>query len=127
MAPDENAVHGSTAAIGAMAEALACRHLGEQGLRLLARNYRCRHGEIDLIMRDGSTIVFVEVRLRNRTDFGSGAESVGAKKQARILASAEHYLQRHATLLVGCRFDVVSIRRIGDTHQLRWIRSAFGA
>ncbi len=60
-------------------------------------------------MRDGSTIAFIEVRLRNRTDFGSGAESVDARKQTRVSSSAEHYLQRHATLLADCRFDVVSI------------------
>ncbi|GMQ77282.1 MAG: hypothetical protein BMS9Abin01_2610 [Gammaproteobacteria bacterium] len=78
-------------------------------------------------MRDGPTIVFVEVRLRNRTDFGSGAESVDARKQARILSSAEHYLQRHATLLADCRCDVVSILQSGNTHRLEWIRNAFNS
>jgi putative endonuclease len=112
---------------GAWAEDLACRHLLDQGLRLVTRNYRCRHGEIDLVMRDGSTIAFIEVRLRNRTDFGSGAESVDARKQARLLSSAEHYLQRHATLLADCRFDVVSILQCGNTRQLEWIRNAFDA
>lgn len=122
-----NAARASTAELGAGAEGLACRHLLEQGLRLLTRNYRCRHGEIDLIMGDGPTIVFVEVRMRSRTDFGSGAQSVDTRKQARILRSAEHYLQRHATLLASCRFDVVSILRSGTAHQLEWIRDAFGA
>ncbi len=117
----------STVERGAWAEDLACRHLLDQGLRLVTRNYRCRHGEIDLVMRDGPTIVFVEVRLRNRTDFGSGAESVDARKQARILSSAEHYLQRHATLLADCRFDVVSILQSGNTHRLEWIRNAFNS
>ncbi|GMQ96211.1 MAG: YraN family protein [Gammaproteobacteria bacterium] len=112
---------------GTWAEDLACRHLLEQGLRLVARNYRCRHGEIDLVMRDGPTIVFVEVRLRNRTDFGSGAESVDARKQAHVSSSAEHYLQRHATLLADCRFDVVSILQSGDTYRLDWIRNAFNS
>ncbi|MEE9265768.1 MAG: YraN family protein [Gammaproteobacteria bacterium] len=112
---------------GAWAENLACQHLLDHGLRLVTRNYRCRHGEIDLVMRDGSTIAFIEVRLRNRTDFGSGAESVDARKQARLLSSAEHYLQRHATLLTDCRFDVVSILQCGNTQQLDWIRNAFNA
>lgn len=112
---------------GAWAEDLACRHLRDQGLRLVARNYRCRHGEIDLVMQDRSCIAFIEVRLRSRTDFGSGAESVDTRKQKRLLASAEHYLQRHATLLADCRFDVVSVLRSGKTHQLEWIRNAFGA
>jgi len=78
-------------------------------------------------MRDGSIIAFVEVRLRNRTDFGSGAESVDTRKQSRVLSSAEHFLQRHATLLAPCRFDVVSIQRSGNTHKLEWIRNAFSA
>ncbi len=117
----------STVERGAWAEDLAYRHLLDQGLRLVTRNYRCRHGEIDLIMRDGPTIVFVEVRLRNRTDFGSGAESVDARKQARVSSSAEHYLQRHATLLADCRFDVVSILQSGDTYRLDWIRNAFSS
>jgi putative endonuclease len=112
---------------GAWAEDLACKHLIDHGLRLVTRNYRCRHGEIDLVMRDGRTIAFVEVRLRNRTDYGTGAESVDARKQARLLSSAEHYLQRHATLLAKCRFDVVSILESGNTHRLEWIRNAFNA
>ncbi len=122
-----SAPRASTVARGAWAEDLACRHLLDQGLRLITRNYRCRYGEIDLVMRDAATIAFVEVRLRSRTDFGSGAESVDARKQARLLSSAEHYLQRHATLLADCRFDVVSIRRSADSHQLEWIRHAFTA
>lgn len=97
------------------------------GLRLIARNYRCRHGEIDLVMRDGTTIAFVEVRFRSRIDFGSGAESVDARKRARLLSTAEHYLQRHATLQVECRFDIVSILQNGKTHRLDWLQNAFGA
>ncbi len=122
-----NTARASTVERGAWAENLACRHLLDHGLRLVTRNYRCRHGEIDLVMRDGSTIAFIEVRLRNRTDFGSGAESVDIRKQARLLSSAEHYLQRHATLLADCRFDVVSILQSGNTQQLEWIRNAFNA
>jgi len=122
-----NTARASTVKRGSLAENLACRHLFDHGLRLETRNYRCRHGEIDLVMRDQSTIVFIEVRLRSRTDFGSGAESVDARKQARLLSSAEHYLQRHATLLADCRFDVVSILQSGDTYQLEWIRNAFSA
>ncbi len=117
----------SNVARGTWAEDLACRHLTDHGLRLIARNYRCRHGEIDLIMRDGAVIAFVEVRFRSRIDFGSGVESVDARKRARLLSSAEHYLQRHATLQVDCRFDVVSILKSRNTHQLNWLRNAFGA
>ena len=122
-----NGPRAGAVARGAWAEGLACQHLLDRGLRLAKRNYRCRHGEIDLVMRDAATIVFVEVRLRSRTDFGSGAESVDARKQARLLSSAEHYLQRHATLLADCRFDVVSIRRAANNYHLEWIRNAFTA
>lgn len=122
-----NAPPASSAELGAGAEELASRYLVRQGLLPLARNYRCRHGEIDLIMRDGDTIAFVEVRLRNRTDYGSAAESVDARKRAHILSTAEHYLKRHATLLARCRFDVVSVQRSRGAHRLQWIRDAFGA
>jgi putative endonuclease len=125
----------STVALGTGAEESACRYLLDRGLRLIARNYRCRYGEIDLIMGDdsgngstnGSTIVFVEVRMRSRTDFGSGAQSVDSRKQRRILRSAEHYLKRRATLLARCRFDVVSIHRAGNEHRINWIQNAFHA
>lgn len=117
----------SSAARGAWAEDIACSHLMARGLRLMARNYRCRHGEIDLVMRDGVTIAFVEVRFRSRADFGSGAESVDARKRARLVSTAEHYLQRHASLQVECRFDIVSILQTGNTYRLDWIQNAFGA
>jgi putative endonuclease len=117
----------SSAERGRWAEDLACRHLIDHGLVLVTRNYRCRHGEIDLIMRDGRTIAFVEVRLRSRIDYGTGAESVDTRKQTRLISSAEHYLQRHATVLAKCRFDVVSILERCETHRLEWIRNAFTA
>lgn len=122
-------VKGRTSSVkrGARAEDLACEHLVSHGLSLVTRNYRCRHGEIDLVMRDGNAIAFIEVRLRNRTDYGSGAESVDARKQARLVSCAEHYLQRHASLLAKCRFDVVSILESNNTHSLKWIRNAFNA
>lgn len=78
-------------------------------------------------MRDGKTIAFVEVRLRNRNDYGTGAESIDARKRYRLISSAEHYLQRNATLLAKCRFDVVSISDSNNTHRLEWIRDAFSA
>jgi putative endonuclease len=118
---------GNSSARGAWAEDLACRHLLDQGLVLLRRNYRCRRGEIDLVMRDGATIAFVEVRMRSRDDFGNGAQSVDQRKQSRVRSTAEHYLLRHANPLSACRFDVVSIGRAGDAHTLTWIRDAFRA
>jgi putative endonuclease len=110
---------------GIQAEETACRHLQYQGLRLLSRNYRCRGGEIDLIMRDGDSLVFVEVRYRRHDRYGSGAESVDLHKQGRIIRCAHHYLQRHpAEQRRPARFDVVSL----DARRgLQWIRNAFSA
>ncbi len=107
--------------LGQSAEARAEAFLQSRGLTPLARNWRCRFGEIDLIMQEGPTRVFVEVRLRSREDFGGAAASVTVAKQRKLLAAARQYL---ATLpvLPPCRFDVVAIH--GDTAP-DWIRNAF--
>ena len=109
------------AVIGGEKEQIACRYLEGQGLRLLARNHRCRHGEIDLVMRDADTLVFVEVRYRRSQRFGTAAESVDAHKQRRLAAAAGHYLQGHPSPL-PCRFDVLAI---GADDCIDWIRHAF--
>ena len=109
---------------GAAAEDLALAHLGAHGLRLVMRNYRCRLGEIDLIMRDGDSTVFVEVRLRSPGRFASAADSIDAHKQRRIIAAARHYLSGKAES--PCRFDCVLLDRL-DASELTWIRSAFEA
>ncbi len=108
-------------ALGEAKEDLARRYLEGQGLRLLARNHRCRHGEIDLVMRDGGTLVFVEVRYRSSERFGGAAASVDAHKQRRLAAAAGHYLQGHPSPL-ACRFDVLAI---GADDRMEWIRNAF--
>src|SRR3990172_1533488 len=79
--------------MGEHAEGLACAHLVRHGLTLLQRNYRCVRGEIDLIMGEGASLVFVEVRYRHKPWFGSGAESVTRHKRAKLIATASHYLQ----------------------------------
>ncbi len=84
-------------------------------------NYRCRHGEIDLIMRDGDTLVFVEVRYRRNRDYGGAAASVGRNKIRKIVKTGLHYLQRHH-LDTACRFDVVAIDGDGEP---QWIQRAF--
>lgn len=109
---------------GAAAENLALAHLGANGLLLVTRNYRCRLGEIDLIMRDGDSTVFVEVRLRSPGAFASAADSVDAHKQRRIIAAAHHYLSGKAES--PCRFDCVLLDQL-DAGELTWIRSAFEA
>lgn len=111
--------------IGREWEAEALRRLEAAGLKLLDRNYRCRLGELDLVLRDGDSLAFVEVRFRRRSDFGSGAESVGASKRRRLIAAAQHYLQRHPALAdMPCRFDVIAIGP-GASPQIQWIRHAF--
>lgn len=107
---------------GAEAEERAARHLQTQGLKLLARNWRCRFGEIDLILRDGATLVFVEVRARGRGDYGGAAESITAAKQARLQRAADAYLAQ-CSHRGPCRFDAVLI----DAERLTWLRSAFDA
>jgi len=87
----------------------------------LVQNYRCRRGEIDLVMREAGTLVFVEVRFRSSTRFGTPAETVDIRKQRRLAAAAAHYLQRHPTNL-PCRFDVIAV---SGTNQIDWIRDAF--
>ena len=88
---------------------------------MVTRNYRCRRGEIDLVMRDGDTLAFVEVRYRKSDKFGSPAESVTLTKQRRIIQAARHYLQRHPSAL-DCRFDVLALT--GD-EQVEWLKNAF--
>jgi len=109
---------------GAGAESLACAHLESAGLQLLQRNYRCARGEIDLIMQEGDTLVFVEVRFRKSSRFGSAAESVTTQKRARIEAAAAHFLTAVAARN-PCRFDVVAIN--GQPPQVDWLRDAFRA
>lgn len=109
---------------GDAAEELACQHLQRQGLTLIERNYRCRHGEIDLVMRDKESTVFVEVRYRNNSSFGGSAVSVDGRKQTKLIAAASHYLQHHPALAQRpARFDVVAIA----PGALEWIRDAFQA
>lgn len=119
----------SPARRGGWAEDLAQGFLQRKGLALLARNYRCRFGEIDLIMQERDTMVFVEVRYRARTDFGCGAESVDWRKQRKLVATARHYLRSHSrgSSIPVCRFDVVALSSVGQSPTVSWIRNAFEA
>lgn len=113
--------------IGRAAEDAACRFLEANGCVLIERNYRCRAGEIDLVVRQDRTLVFVEVRYRRRTDYGSGAESVGPRKQSRVIRTAQHYLSARS---IGnnrpMRFDVVSVYPAqGGGFGIDWIPGAF--
>lgn len=124
MKADGNDTTRQAGARGRQAEALAARYLERRGLRILARNFRIRGGEIDLVCRDGRTLVFVEVRLRSRSDFGGAAASIGAAKRRRLVLAARHYLAGHGD--ADCRFDCVLLDRL-DEAAIEWIRDAFAA
>jgi putative endonuclease len=109
---------------GAAAEQLASHYLQRQGLKLLISNYRCRFGEIDLIMRDGEETVFVEVRLRSHAAFGGAAASITSAKQQKLARTAEHYLMEHGT--GPCRFDAVLLDGL-TTNNITWLKNAFDA
>ncbi|GAB4289569.1 MAG: YraN family protein [Thiohalomonadaceae bacterium] len=113
------------AALGQAAEQLACTYLQHNGLTLLQRNYRCRRGELDLVMRQGDTTVFVEVRYRRPSAYGDGITSVDRHKQEKLLAAAQYYLQQHPDAARRpCRFDVVAITPEQGENRVEWIINA---
>jgi len=113
---------------GRWAEGLAERYLRERELRLLARNYRYRGGEIDLIMEHTGITVFVEVRYRQHEAYGSPAESVDRRKQQRLIKTANHFLQAEDSRRdCDCRFDVIGITGTVTAPSIEWIRDAFQA
>lgn len=109
---------------GEEAEERAVHYLARQGLEVLARNYRTRLGEVDVIAREGTTLVFVEVRTRASAAWGGAAASVDARKQRRVVAAARHYLARLGAE-PACRFDVVIFQ--GPAAAPAWIRGAFAS
>jgi len=110
---------------GVRAEELCAELLRRAGLRILARNWRCRHGEIDLIAEEGRTLVFAEVRYRASAGFGGAAESITDAKRNRLVAAASLYLANLRREAV-CRFDVLLLDDLQHAH-IRWIRNAFSA
>ncbi len=113
---------------GARYEDIALAHLERAGLRLIARNYHCRYGELDLVVRDGDVVVFVEVRYRSTSAFGDGVDSVGAAKRAKLVRAASAFLAEHPRLAgAACRFDVLAIAGGADAPSIDWLRNAFEA
>lgn len=114
-------------------EQFAENYLKKKGLKLVTRNYSCRFGEIDLIMRDGASLVFIEVRYRNNPLFGTALDSITPTKQKKIIKTAQHYLQTHDwTNKLFCRFDALGIIGDGDqsmpnktSYKAEWIKDAF--
>ncbi|MBL8397147.1 MAG: YraN family protein [Candidatus Accumulibacter sp.] len=111
---------------GRLAEDLAARFLTCNGVRIVARNYRCRGGEIDLVCRDGRTLVFVEVRFRHRASHGGAIASITAGKRHRLLLAARHYLASHALTGTDCRFDCLLLDQLSE-NAIEWLRNAFDA
>ncbi|KAB8183251.1 YraN family protein [Lysobacter maris] len=115
-------------ALGAAVEAAARRHLLAAGLRAVAANAHSRGGEIDLVMRDGDSLVFVEVRYRHGAGFGGGAASVDVHKRRRLIRAAHVFLARHPRYAdLPCRFDVIEADGDPAAPRLNWLRDAFRA
>lgn len=104
----------SSSELGARGEALAALHVADSGMEVVDRNWRCRYGELDIVARDGDTMVFVEVKTRSGIGFGTPAESVTYPKQLRIRRLALAWLDERGSPWVRMRFDVVAILMTGD-------------
>ncbi len=114
--------------IGLHAEQHACDFLLVKGFTLIQKNFSCYHGEIDLIMRDQDHIVFVEVRSRNRSDFGNALESISLTKRKKLIKTATIFLQKKQWLYkFTSRFDIVTIQHKGNQLELNWVKNAFYA
>lgn len=114
-----------TQQVGLHGEQKALDYLLKQGLKLVTRNYSCRWGEVDLILRDGHAFVFVEVRQRTSISHGGGAASITNTKRQKIMKTTSHYLIEHKLQdKFPIRFDVISID--GKLAQVTWIKDAFG-
>ena len=118
----------ATRTTGAQCEAHAERVLNGNGLTTVTRNFTCRVGELDLVMLDRGTLVFVEVRFRRSARFGSAVETIGPTKQKRILRAAQVFLSRHQQFADhACRFDVVGLSGDPSAPATDWIAGAFTA
>jgi putative endonuclease len=115
-----------TGSVGRHAETLALNHLKAHGLKKIAANFRCRMGEIDLVMQDGECLVFTEVRFRTESRFGGAAGTVDYQKQRKIIRTAAAFLGRHRQYSnYTVRFDVVGLDESGNQTRLKWIKDAF--
>jgi putative endonuclease len=114
--------------IGAFVEKAACAYLKKQGLKLITQNYRCYFGEIDLIMREVDTLVFIEVRYRSSKTHGDAAESINSQKQAKIIRTALYYT-KHLSSGQNMRFDAICLDNFNTTQEKNfefiWIKNAF--
>jgi len=113
---------------GKSSEQIALCHLSQQGVQLITKNYRCKLGEIDLIMRDKINLLFIEVRSKRASEYGSGAATITKNKQRKLILTASYFLMHHPQLqALPARFDVVDIFLEEKSHKLQWIPAAFTA
>ena len=117
----------SRVTLGKIGEDLACRELQRRGYAILARRYRRRTGELDIIARDGPTVVFVEVKARTGRKFGDAVDGVTGLKRRRMTRVALEYLVRHRLTNCPCRFDVVSIHMENEQPVIELYQNAFSA
>ena len=110
---------------GKLGEELAVAYLQRAGYRILAQNFRCLHGEVDIIAEDGDIIVFVEVKSRKSEMFGEPQEAVGLEKQKKLSRISLHYLQQKRLETCNARFDVVAVKLLPDGTRIELIRNAF--
>ncbi|CAH0275390.1 YraN family protein [Pseudomonas sp. PA-7-1E] len=117
----------SSAQSGKDAELHALDYLQQQGLRLLAQNWLCKRGELDLVMLDGDTVVFVEVRYRKHAQWGGALASIDERKRQKLILAAQFFLQKeHHWADRPCRFDVVAMESTpSGTADLTWLKNAF--
>lgn len=110
---------------GKLAETRALEFLQGQGLKIIGRNFRTRHGEIDLIMQHGMTIVFIEVRYRSNTRYMEAIETIDRKKIRKIILASRYFLQQQANSDISYRFDVIAMSGNIDSPVIDWIKDAF--
>lgn len=120
-------ISGNSVTKGQRTEAMALKFLRRRGLKIIDKNFRARCGEIDLIMRDQECLVFVEVRYRHNTHYGSSIETIGLAKQRKIIKTAEYYLLKNQKLArLTCRFDIIAIDTDKHGIDIKWVKNAFG-
>jgi putative endonuclease len=111
--------------LGRSAEIAAAAALGKLGYHIVASNFRCRHGEIDLIAKEGGYLVFIEVRCKRNDSYGTPAESITPAKQRKISITAQHYLHAHNIKDIDCRFDVAAVTLVDGKLSVDIIKNAF--
>ncbi len=112
--------------LGSRGEELATKYIEQKGYRLLARNYSTPYGELDIVAKEGKTLVFIEVKTRSSGRYGTGVEAISHWKERHLVTAAQIFCKRYHLEQVDCRFDVISIFYAGSAYRLHHIENAFG-